>query len=238
MSKKNTSFPGNGGQRGNAMVYVLIIVALFGALSYVLARQGDTSEAGGLSKEQTEIYAGTIQQAAAQLKQSVEQMTFTGTPVSALDFMTPDDADFEDQPVGNKVFHPHGGGVIMPRLPNEALNQVNATPPARWYVGRFNNVEWTPSAAQDVILTAHQLSQQVCARINFKLTGSETIPVLADPINKLFIDFDTLDNPETSNINFTSAQCAVPGECFGKPSLCVRDNTLNIFSFYSIIAAE
>lgn len=233
MCRKRNSFPRNG-QRGNAMVYVLIVVALFGALSFVLARQTDTSETGNVSNEQIEIFAGVIQQAAMQLKQSVEQMTFTGTQVADLDFVTPDDAAFETGSAANKVFHPHGGGVILPRIPDDALNEISNDPAARWYIGRFNNIEWTPSGTEDVVLTAHQITRAVCEKINFKLTGSTVIPdIVSDQVNELLID--EAESSAGSNIQFTSAEC--PG-CYGQPSLCVKDNGVNAWSFYSIIAAE
>lgn len=224
------------------MVYVLIIVALFAALSFVLARQTDTAESNIISEEQAEIYAGTIIQATMQLKQSVEQMLWTGSTINppsagtdnSLDFMTPDDSDFETQPVRNKVFHPHGGGMVLPRIPDDAIAQISDDPPARWYIGRFNNVEWTPSIAHDVILTAHQINQSVCARINEKLTGSTAIPELAaNSVREMLIN--RTHSTAVSNFDFDAAACAA---CEGLPALCVKDNGVDAWSFYSLIAAE
>ncbi|PJB68965.1 MAG: hypothetical protein CO093_11720 [Alphaproteobacteria bacterium CG_4_9_14_3_um_filter_47_13] len=221
-------------QHGNAMIYVLIVVALFGALSFVLARQTDNSESGALSSEKTEIYASTLLQATMQLKQAVEQMTFTGTQITDLDFITSDDASFDVGSPVNKVFHPHGGGVILPRIPDEAINEISADPPARWYIGRFNNMAWTPSTANDVILTAHQIKQDVCARINEKLTGSPTIPELAvHTVKEVLINAS--ESTAGGNFELNSAECAV---CDGKPALCVKDKAVNAWSFYSLIATE
>ncbi len=235
MNSERKSFSRNN-QRGNAMVYVLIIVALFAALSFVLSRQTDTSETGVISESQLEIFTGVLLQAPMQLKQSIDQMVFTGTQVSVLDFVTPDQVAFDTAPVINKVFHPSGGGVILPRIPGDAVNEISTDPPARWYIGRFENVEWSPSSAHDVVLTAHQVTQQVCARINEKLTGSTTIPELTDPVNELLIDASL--STAGANIEFTSARCTVPADCFGEQSLCVKDNGVNAWSFYSLIAAE
>lgn len=222
------------GERGNVMVYVLVVVALFAALGFVLARQSDTSEADTISEAQTEIYASTIMQASMQLKQSVEQMVYTGVAVSALDFITPDDVNFDVGSPTEKVFHPHGGGVALPRLPDDAVDQIAADPPARWYIGRFNNVEWTPSTAADVVLTAHQIKETVCAQINEKLTGSPVIPQIAgNLINEILIDES--ESTAAGNIAFTSAHCA---SCYGKPSLCVQENGANAWSFYSLISSE
>jgi len=228
------------GERGNVMVYVLVVVALFAALGFVLARQSDTSEADTISEAQTEIYASTIMQASMQLKQSVEQMRFTGIAVADLDFITPDDVNFDVGPPTEKVFHPHGGGVALPRLPDEAVDQISADPPARWYIGRFNDMEWAPRSKDDVdnavvrndvILTAHQIKESVCARINEKLTGSPVIPQIAgDQINEILID--EYESTAAGNIAFTSAHCA---SCYGRPSLCVQENGASAWSFYSLI---
>jgi hypothetical protein len=223
-------------QRGNAMIYVLIIVALFGALSFVLTRQSDTGEAGVVSEEQIGIHAAVIQNAASQLMQSVEQMRFSGSEISDLNFITPDDPAFDAGSDIHKVFHPSGGGATLPRIPNDALNEINTDPPARWYIGRFNNFEWTPTTSDDVVLTAHQISENVCASLNQKLTGSPTIPELTTQANRLLIDAS--ESSAGSNINFTSAQCNVPDDCYGKPALCVKDFGINAWSFYSLIVTD
>ena len=235
MDEKSNSFY-KFSERGNAMIYVLIIVALFGALSFVLSRQSDTGESGVVSEEQIGIHAAVIQNAAAQLMQSIEQMSYSGTDSSQLNFITPDDAAFDTGSDIHKVFHPTGGGASLPRIPNEALDEISADPPARWYIGRFNNVEWTPSTADDVILTAHQITQDVCGLLNEKLTGSSTIPELASPANELLIDAS--ESTAGANIAFTSAQCTVPADCYGKPALCVKDNGVNAWSFFSLILSE
>ena len=175
-------------QSGNAMVYVLIVVALFAAITFVLSRQTDSTETDALSDERAEILASNIQQSAMSLKQSVEQMIWTGTSIDDLDFSTPDDgAAYDAGSLGDKVFHPAGGNVILPRIPDAAINQTDTNPPARWYIGRFNNIDWTPTAANDVVLAAFQLNEAVCRRLNLRLVGDETIPALAGNANRLLI---------------------------------------------------
>ena len=61
-------------------------------------------------------------------------------------------------------------------------------PAPGWYLGSFNNVEWTQTTENDVILTAHQISQPVCAQIDLLLTGSATIPAASAPLAKVLID--------------------------------------------------
>ena len=76
-------------ESGNALIYVLIAIALFAALSFTLARQSDTGEAGTLSDERAELYATQIISYAAQTKSALDQMLFIGTDIDDLDFIAP-----------------------------------------------------------------------------------------------------------------------------------------------------
>ena len=78
------------GERGNALVYVLIAIALFAALSFTLGRQTDTSEAGALSEQKAELYATQLISYAAQVRSAVDQMLFTAaSDIDDLDFAAP-----------------------------------------------------------------------------------------------------------------------------------------------------
>lgn len=244
---KSFSFPAPVSNRhqsegGNALIYVLIIIALFAALSFVLARQGGTSETSRLSEEKIELYATNILQTAAQIQTAMDQSYYTGTEIGEMDFILPSDAAFNTAPNINKVFHPEGGGVTLPRLPGEAINEVNTDPVPGWYLGRFMNVEWTESEYTDVILTAHQLSEAVCEEINRKITGSPAIPVMGGD-NKTFLIDESLHSgsnpapttppnpPAAPTSKFLATDCP---NCEGHPQICVTDGS--IYSFYSIVA--
>lgn len=235
MSDKGTAFS-DINERGNAMIYILIAVALFAALGFALSTSSDTSERDALSGERATLYASQIMQTPAQMKQTLDQMLFTGTRLGNVNFAAPDDAagfatgaDFE------KYYHPEGGGAIRPHLQNDSVAQNNTDPPPGWYIGSFNDVEWTPSTQPDAILTAHQIREEICALINEKLTGSAAIPELGAATNTLLIDNAVPGNSAAANIRFTSAECA---GCYGQPSLCVKDNGVASWSFYSILTGE
>ncbi|MGZ9108317.1 MAG: hypothetical protein ACXW4B_05800 [Micavibrio sp.] len=240
MSQQNTSFAHKNKTKkprttrpeaGNATIYVLILVALFAALSFTLMRQNDSSESATLEGEKAEIIASQIIAYPFQVKQAIEMMTMTGSEASDLDFMLPDDINFNTAPTGNKVFHPGGGGLNLARLPAEGVAQISTTPPAGWYLGRFNNVEWSPTTTQDVILTAHQIDRSVCENINMKITGNTTIPALSSNLNDILIDDDTPLH-SGANSDFNVAICAA---CENMPTLCVSNGPATAFSFYSII---
>jgi len=199
----------------------------------VMSRQNDGGESEALSEERIEIAASSLQQTSARVQQSIEQMVWSGTEIDDLLFMPSTDPTFEDRPFFAKVFHPQGGGVSLPPLRAEVAAQIDTDPPAGWYLGRFNNVSWTDSAGDDVILSAHQIRRDVCARINERLTGSPTIPTLGGETNQLL--FSSAVSTASSNIEFSSANCA---DCFGWPSLCVRDDDTERFTYYNIIIGQ
>lgn len=228
-----TGFSTKKAESGNAMIYVLIVVALFAALSFVLSRQTRTEEQGTLAAEKVNIYASQIIQISNQFKQGVDQVTYSGSTINNLNFCLPGEVCFTSAPLYNNVFHPEGGGVVRPVLQADSIHAVDANPVPGWYVGRFNNVEWTDSTANDVILTAHQIRQDVCARLNELLTGSSAIPALTVEINKVLIDASRHANGP--NVDLDSANC--PG-CAGHAALCVANAAGTIWSYYNIIEQQ
>lgn len=220
----------NSGERGNALIYVLVAIVLFAALSFALMRQSDSNEASSLPAERAELYATQMISYAAQAKSAVDQMLFSGAQIDNLDFTLPGEAGFNTQPPANiyKVYHTEGGGLNHNTSPPEAMNQVSASPPAGWYMGRFNNVEWTKGAGQDVILTAYQIDEAICRNINEKIKNDPTIPQLNDEMQKFLLD-------TASNEDLTSADCPDCEEYF---SLCVMNDAGSAYSFYTIIADQ
>lgn len=216
--------------RGNAMIYVLVVIALFAALAFVVSRSNDTSETSALDREKVNVYAAQIIQVSNQMKQGVDQMVWSGSTLDNLDFCLP--GEICTSSAQNRVFQPDGGGMIMPKIPAEALNAVDNDPAPGWYMGQFNNVEWTDTAAQDVLFVAHQIRQDVCAKINELLTGSATIPPLI-VANKMAL-IDTARHSGGANVALDTTQC--PASCDGRLSLCVAN--AGIWSFYNVIGPQ
>lgn len=235
-------------QRGNALIYVLVAIALFAALSMVLARQTDTGEVGTLTPERVEIYATGLIDYAAQAQSAVEQMLFSGETIDNLEFMQPGEANFATEPPAHihKVYHPEGGGVLNKTIPDDVVfddASAETTPAPGWYMGRFNNVGWSKTAGQDVILVAYKISRQVCESINEKITGSTVIPELGGKARDYLIDEDTPSHGG-ANADFTAADCpdpdgAGPGVgCDGRPALCVVNDDGDVYAFYTVVAAQ
>ncbi|MCK6417661.1 MAG: hypothetical protein L6Q57_01830 [Alphaproteobacteria bacterium] len=226
-------------QSGSALVYVIIAIALFAALSFTLARQTDNSEAGALSQERADLYATQILNYAAQAKGAVDRMIWGGSTIAGLEFLLPGEAGYDEAANSDnihKVFHPEGGGLNPGMLNADYVAQEDAAPPPGWYMGRFNNIDWTNTSATDIILTAYQINAAVCAKINEKLTGSATIPTLNGNIKDVLIDENVSTN-SGSNADFTtSGGGATCTSCAGKGSLCVKDGALDTYAFYAVMA--
>ena len=81
-------------------------------------------------------------------------------------------------------------------------------------------------------MVAYQIDKTVCEKINEKITGSTTIPALADIMSRLLID-NVLHG--SGNLDLTTAKCAGCDTYF---SLCVSNSAVSAWSFYSIIGAQ
>lgn len=227
-------------QNGNAMVYVLIALALFGFLTMTLSRSNDQADSQDISDEQAEFYATELIEYVASAQNVIEMMLATGSEITNptdpdypkpndLNFVTPNSAGFNTPPHGHKVFHPQGGGLNYHETFNKKI-QSGAT--SVWAINDHIDVEWTQldtdgaTPLDDVILTAYFLTKPICEIINEKITGATTIPVTANPHSDYFL--------ATGNTDFDTTECA---GCEGFSSLCVEDSNGD-YSFYNIIATK
>ena len=217
-------------ERGNVFVYVLIAVVLFAALTFILTRQEDEKEINVLTPEKAKIIATQMITTATQVKSALDQMVFAGTDPSDFDFALP--GAFGAAPHTDKVFHPDGGGILLPPLPKEAVGRATADPVNGWYLGSFNNVEWTPSTADDVILNARSIDKTLCEELNKMISGSDDIPVLSGELRVFLID-DSLGS--FTNQDLTIVSCP---DCEPHLSLCVQNNAQNAYSFYNVVVAR
>ncbi|HPQ50596.1 MAG: hypothetical protein KDJ26_03760 [Alphaproteobacteria bacterium] len=227
-------------QNGNAFLYILIAVILFGALMFTISRtsnqENSTSE---LDAGRVAVAANEILGYAASASNAITQMQATAVSNDNLDFMLPSDTDFNTDTVPRpniyKVFHPSGGGLSYRTLPKDAEADDAAGLDPGYYIGRFNSVEWTPSTTPDILFVAYEISTPVCQELNRKLVGSTTIPaVTGETSENLFID-DQLH--AGTNADFNVANCAA---CEEKPALCisVSNGIDDKYVFYSILEAE
>ena len=222
------------GESGNAMIYILIALALIAALTLALTRQNEQSDALGINDEKAAFFSTQLISYATTAQDSINKMLMSGSQVTDLDYVLPSASSFNTAPNIYKVFHPQGGGLVYKEANPDIFTGSSSDPAPGWYIGRFNNVEWTPTTANDIILTAHQISKPVCENLNKKITGSSTIPAIAGTGNLAdYLIGDT--NHSGSNAPFTVAVCS---DCEGYSSLCVSNDSGDMWSYYVIIEGQ
>lgn len=211
---------------GNAMIYVLIALALFGFLTMTLSRQNNQADGQDIDDEQAEFYANELIEYATSANQVIDRMLYSGTNINELDFINPTSAGFNTPPHIHKVYHPEGGGLnYMSGLSEGIAGDINA----RWAINdRLTNTEWTPTTQNDVFLTAVRIKKEICESINKKITGSKDIPISTNTLGELFTG---------GTHNLDSTNCP---NCAGYSSLCLRytSGANNSYGFYNIIVAQ
>lgn len=214
-------------QSGNALIYVLIGIALIGFLTVTMSNQGEQADGETIDDELAELYALELIEYAQAAKSVVDQMEMTGTGFNDFDFINPTSTPYNTAPYIHKIFHPQGGGLTYkgnkyaPEFFDEADDRG-------WNI-ISNNVEWTPSSADDIILTFLDVNAVICANINKKISGSSTIPALTGSgLNAFFLEGGSLEN-------FNAVRCPT---CEGYPSFCLSNQTSDSFAFYNILLAR
>lgn len=99
------------------------------------------------------------------------------------------------------------------------------------YLGRFNNIGWSPTSAQDIVFTSAKISNAVCKELNKKLANTTTIPVVSSPETYLVAAAYT----SASNSDFTASQCAA---CENQNAMCIGETASGPYYFYNIVMAR
>lgn len=211
------------------MIYVLLAIALLGFLTVTMSRQANQSDGQDLDDEMAELYANELIEYVASAQQAIDMMIATGSEIDDLNFVNPTSTGFDTAPHIHKVFHPQGGGLnyTQPSIP--PFENVNSDNDHGWYFINSINIEWTPTTANDIILSAYEIEKSVCSEINKKITGSSTIPIYtgvgANPQDHFVLGTD----------DFDSTHCA---ECDGYPTMCMLNTIETKCICYSIIAEQ
>lgn len=215
----------NKNESGNAFVYVLIAVVLFAALYMMLGSMGGgNSKTGLVSAEKQKLLASEILSYASQAKNSVDYMLMAGIEPEDITFYTDSDPEFSNDtvPYIYMLHHPQGGGLDIGHLPEKTKNgdAGESGQATGWYIGKFNNIEWSSSTDHDIVAVAYNITEDICKIINKTLAGDETIPAMDGEARKFFVD---------------SAQTACTS-CLKKSDYCLSDSTGNYFVYYSILS--
>jgi hypothetical protein len=221
-------------QNGNVLFLILIAVALFAALSYVVTL---SLRAGGSGKE-TEawmIQSSQITQYPVSVGASVQRMIMNGTDLLQIEFNPPENFDdLSDEKLG--VFHPTGGGATYSK---SGPDTMDGALPGTWYFNAEFEIDSVGSSAasdfegNDLVAFLPGIKSAVCEELNerFGITGDIDAPAGAGTDATTMMD-DNYAIPATETILGGADSAGLSGQSFG----CFTSNGQHIY--YHVLMAR
>jgi len=227
-------------QAGNALWFILIVVALFGALTATLSRNtGTVNQAGDV--EQARVKASSILRYTTAIETAIQRMMLEGMSGSDLDFRALD-ADYENAACTDescKVFGAQGGGI-----PYRDLSSVMGDSTYQdWVVSAQNFVylagcDDENNSCTDLLLIAPDIPRDTCLQINAMQSIANTDG--APPQMGSFLTDEKFDGTFTSTVsnhalggtNATSEATQVQG----RNAACVESS--DTYYFYQLLLAR
>jgi hypothetical protein len=239
---------------GNVLFIILLGIALFSALSYVVSK-GLRNSSGSISEDKAQLTATEILEYAKNMRETVKRLHIDGCDVNragisfySTSFTTPDDYQMSDVPERCHVFHPKGGGVKWTAPPKE-LSHLGATEYA--YLGWMsiygvgkNDADFPgdPERAKELIMLTH-VSPQVCKFINAKLgitaagaePPSEAVGHAIPPTNIAVYG----PSNQTTGGFINTVELGADGHALaGKYTGCYYSSTLTKYQYYQVLYAQ
>ena len=217
-------------ERGNALFLILVAVALFAALSYVVMQGG--KPAGGLTEKDDQMAAfARLTQFPEAVRTTVDKMLLTGTDISELNF----DRNAE------------GKGAVFQntRYQNPPLSigttadwgfKTHPADGTGWFVAGIGTDE---KDGKDVFAYLEGLDQPACEQIK-KALGLAASPLTeATTVNLEGKGGSAEDGAGNNDFTFNAHNAAVPPD--PQPATCVRngfkaDKTPNYIYYHVIVA--
>lgn len=204
-------------EKGNVLFLILIAVALFAALSYVVTQS--TRSGGGSTEREKNILSGAqMTQYPTALRTAIIRMVLSGVAAENIKFNAP--ASFGSISVNQLVFHPQGGGASYQMGPQE-LSATNSGQLQWYYNGSFYvpGVGMDTGGGQEIIAFLPGISQGICNQVNEELgisLGTCTPDVTGGTIPAAAAD-DTLVKTQMVNA-YTIPTTMTPIQCAGAAS--------------------
>ncbi len=138
-------------ERGSAIIWILVMIALFAALNYTIS-QGSRGGAATISKEKAALAATEILEYASAHKRAVQTLQINGCDETEISFETPDRPEYANAnaPTDNSchVYHINGGGLRY-QEPKEEWMDINQS--AQNYFGTWHvtAVAWLDGLGTD-----------------------------------------------------------------------------------------
>ena len=168
-------------ERGNAMLWILVCIALFAALSYAVMG-GSQGGGGDVSREKTALGVSELAQYADTLRSAAQRLLIQeGCSESQLSFEPspfPGSGDYYNSAAPGDyrchVFHPAGGGVTAQAIPDEVLTTPGGG--SETITGDIV-VDSLGTARSELGLLVSPLTIQACQEINAKFAQMDAAAV-------------------------------------------------------------
>ena len=210
------------------MIYVLMAVALFSALTFMVSRQMNIGSLGGtLTTEKAKLRSQELITYATAAKSTVEQQrTMLNVLPNEFNFVKQGEAGYDTAPHNGKVYHPAGGGLNVFVPSPEMFADGSA---ARGWVSQVGtNVEWSSTTGSDVIFSFVDVNDAVCSAINERMYKETAIPVTTITPATVFI------NGGGDDVDFEVADCTA---CNGRNAMCI-ETASGVNVFYNILISR
>ena len=156
-------------ESGNVLFLILIAVALFAALSYVVT-QSTRSGGGSTEREKNILSSAQMTQYPTALRTSIIRLVLGGVGIESVRFDAPATSGQFVTSANIEVFHPNGGGATYQQA--SADLSASGTSPLDWiYNANFEvpGIGTTGSGGNEVIAFLPGVSNGVCKQVNEEL---------------------------------------------------------------------
>ena len=174
-------------EAGSILLWILVAVALFGALSYTMSK-GNRAGVTNVSKEQAALAISEILDNATAVRRVVQELQINGCDETEISFEASNTSGYanSNSPSDESchVFSPNGGGLRY-AAPDEKwldTSQSAGTGYGDWRFVGHTQVEGVGSTAPELRMNLNFLKESLCIAINDKL-GVEN-PSDAPPIDE------------------------------------------------------
>lgn len=197
-------------QRGNALIIILIIIALLSALTITVTRMGESEN--DVSQEEAQVVASQVLRQAKTVVNGVEGLIAKGCSYTQLSFENATVTGYANaQSPSNKscwLFDGSGAGLAFPVPPKLANDGTN------WFFGRHTSIDGVgperetlvgcTANCQEILMILPLVNLNVCNAIN-KLAGvttTDNLPPKDDYILDVNLKFSAASTaPSVTNLS-------------------------------------
>jgi len=219
-------------ERGNVFLFILLGVALFGALSFTIARGFHSDTTSTMSTRQAELAASDILNYAQRMERAVNRLRRKGCSENEISLQR--DAN------GNGIIQDTSGDHFNSNAPTDKSCHIFHTDGTNFTYNKINGYDYNISGANGIIGIGCDGSQQ-CTELTFiiKNVDESLCEELNQKLNVTGIPTDTNGASGFSVFRGTFLNLASIGNTdanlAGQTSACYMDSDDNMFIFYHVM---